>query len=96
MVAAGNAVVFNVHPNAKRVSCHNVALINKAIVAAGGPNNLVTCVANPTIESAQALMKHPGIRLVVVTGGGGVVQGGDGSGQARHLRRTRQPAHCGG
>ncbi len=74
MVAAGNAVVFNVHPNAKRVSCHNVALLNKAIIAAGGPKNLVTCIANPTVESAQALMKHPGIRLVVVTGGGGVVQ----------------------
>jgi aldehyde dehydrogenase len=74
MVAAGNAVVFNVHPNAKRVSCHNVAMINKAIVAAGGPRNLITCVANPTVESAQALMKHPGIRLVVVTGGGGVVK----------------------
>ncbi len=74
MLAAGNAVVFNVHPNAKRVSCHNVALINKAILAAGGPRNLITCVANPTVESAQALMKHSGIRLVVVTGGGGVVQ----------------------
>lgn len=74
MVAAGNSVVFNVHPNAKRVSCHNVALINKAIVAAGGPRNLVTCIANPTVESAQALMKHPGVRLVVVTGGGGVVK----------------------
>jgi aldehyde dehydrogenase len=74
MVAAGNAVVFNVHPNAKRVSCHNVAMINKAIVAAGGPRNLVTCIANPTVESAQAVMKHPGIRLVVVTGGGGVVK----------------------
>jgi aldehyde dehydrogenase len=74
MIAAGNAVVFNVHPNAKRVSCYNVALINKAIVAAGGPRNLITCIANPTIESAQQLMKHPGIRLVVVTGGGGVVK----------------------
>lgn len=74
MVAAGNSVVFNVHPNAKRVSCHNVALINKAIVAAGGPRNLITCIANPTVESAQALMKHPGVRLVVVTGGGGVVK----------------------
>jgi acyl-CoA reductase-like NAD-dependent aldehyde dehydrogenase len=74
MVAAGNAVVFNVHPNAKRVSCHNVALINKAIIATGGPRNLVSCIASPTIESAQQLMKHPGVRLVVVTGGGGVVQ----------------------
>ncbi len=74
MLAAGNAIVFNVHPNAKRVSCHNVALINKAILAAGGPRNLITCVANPTVESAQALMKHPGVRLVVVTGGGAVVK----------------------
>src|SRR5439155_4502232 len=81
MVAAGNAVVFNVHPNARRVSCHNIALINKAIVAAGGPGNLVTCIANPTVESAQALMKHPGIRLVVVTGGGGVVQAAMASGK---------------
>jgi len=81
MLAAGNAVVFNVHPNARRVSCHTVALINKAIVAAGGPRNLSTCIANPTVESAQALMKHPGIRLVVVTGGGGVVHAAMSSGK---------------
>ncbi|MGD1020114.1 MAG: aldehyde dehydrogenase family protein [Verrucomicrobiia bacterium] len=81
MVAAGNAVVFNVHPNAKRVSCHNVALINKAIVAAGGPRNLITGIINPTVESAQALMKHPGVRLVVVTGGGGVVHAAMSSGK---------------
>ena len=48
-------------------------------MAAGGPENLLTCVAEPTIESAQALMKHPGIRLVVVTGGGGGGEGGDGA-----------------
>jgi len=74
MIAAGNAVVFNVHPNARRVSCHTVALLNKAILAAGGPRHLITCLATPTLESAQALMRHPGIRLVVVTGGGGVVK----------------------
>lgn len=74
MVAAGNAVVFNVHPSAKRVSTRNVALINEAIMRAGGPPNLVTTLTEPTIESAQALMKHPGIRLIVVTGGPGVVK----------------------
>ena len=81
MVAAGNAVVFNAHPNAKRVSCHTVALINKAIAGAGGPRTLITCIANPTIASAQALMKHPGVRLLVVTGGGGVVQAAMASGK---------------
>ena len=34
MVAAGNTVVFNVHPNAKCVSCRNIGLINEAIVRA--------------------------------------------------------------
>ena len=74
MVAAGNGVAFNVHPGAKRVSVHNVSLINRAITGAGGPSNLVTTVAEPTIESAQALMRHPGVGLVVVTGGPGVVK----------------------
>ncbi len=74
MLAAGNAVVFNVHPMAKRVSMDNIALLNEAITAAGGPANLVTGIAEPTIESAQALMQHHGVRLLVVTGGPGVVE----------------------
>jgi len=73
MVAAGNSVVFNVHPNAKNASVHNVTLINKAIISVGGPPNLVTTIVEPTIESAQELMKHPGIRLLVITGGEAVV-----------------------
>lgn len=74
MIAAGNGVVFNVHPGAKNVSIHNVTLINKAIIAAGGPSNLVTTIVEPTVATAQELMKHPGIRLLVVTGGEMVVK----------------------
>jgi aldehyde dehydrogenase len=74
MVAGGNAVVFNVHPAAARLSAWHVHLLNEAIASAGGPKDVVTCVATPTIDSAQALMKHKGVRLVVVTGGPGVVQ----------------------
>jgi len=74
MVAAGNTVVFNVHPNARNCSIKCVDLINRAIMEAGGPANVVTTIAHPTVESAQALMVHPGVRLLVVTGGAGVVQ----------------------
>jgi acyl-CoA reductase-like NAD-dependent aldehyde dehydrogenase len=74
MLAAGNAVVFNVHPTARQCSMQTVALLNKAIVAAGGPPNVVTCLSNPSIETAQETMKHPSIRLLVVTGGGAVVR----------------------
>jgi len=73
-VSAGNAIVFNTHPNAKAVSVHTIRLINSAITDAGGPPNLVTCVPEPTIESAQALMNHPDVRILLVTGGPGVVE----------------------
>mgnify|MGYP000986078532 CR=1 FL=1 len=81
MVAGGNAVVFNVHPGAARTSTWFVHLLNEAIQGAGGPADLITAVEQPTIESAQALMKHPGIRLLVVTGGPGVVKEAMGSGK---------------
>ena len=81
MLSAGNSVVFNVHPSAKRVSMHSIQLLNRAVVAAGGPPNLLTCIAEPTIESAGQLMHHPGIRLLVVTGGGGVVTAAMNSGK---------------
>jgi acyl-CoA reductase-like NAD-dependent aldehyde dehydrogenase len=74
MLAAGNAVVFNTHPNAKRLSAWYIDLLNGAIEGCGGPPNVFNCVAEPTIESAQQLMHHQDIRLLVVTGGGGVVK----------------------
>ncbi len=74
MVAAGNSVVFNVHPNAAECSMAAVRIINRAVTGAGGPANLVTAVARPTIESATELMHHGGVNLLVVTGGPGVVK----------------------
>jgi acyl-CoA reductase-like NAD-dependent aldehyde dehydrogenase len=74
MIAAGNTVVFNAHPGAKACSAQTVQILNRAIRGAGGPPNLVTCPQDPTIDSAQYLMQHPTIRLLVVTGGPGVVR----------------------
>lgn len=74
IVSAGNAVVFNAHPSARRTSNATVRMVNRAIIAAGGPPNLVTSTAEPTIESARALMAHPDVRVLLVTGGPGVVR----------------------
>jgi acyl-CoA reductase-like NAD-dependent aldehyde dehydrogenase len=81
MVAAGNSVVFNVHPGARRVSNRLISLLNDAIMSAGGPRNLLSAAANPTIESAGELMKHRGVALLVVTGGPGVVKAAMASGK---------------
>jgi aldehyde dehydrogenase len=74
MISAGNSVIFNAHPGAKDCSAQTVQVLNQAIQRAGGPPDLITCPAEPTIESAQHLMHHPAIRLLVVTGGPGVVR----------------------
>jgi aldehyde dehydrogenase len=81
MIAAGNSVVFNVHPGAKGISNRLITMFNGAIASEGGPRNLLCAVAEPTIETAAALMKHKGVALLVVTGGPGVVAAAMGSGK---------------
>lgn len=74
MIAGGNAVVINAHPTAKQSAVTYIRWLNEAMVAAGAPDNLICTTPEPTIESANNLMRHPGIALVVVTGGPAVVK----------------------
>ena len=74
MIAAGNGVVFNPHPGAIATSNYAVDLVNRAVAAAGGPRVLVASVAKPTLETADVMYKHPSIKLLVCTGGPGVVR----------------------
>jgi acyl-CoA reductase-like NAD-dependent aldehyde dehydrogenase len=80
-VAGGNTAVFNVHPLAKAVSAYHIHLLNEAAMGVGAPGNLLTTVAEPTIASAQELMKHPTARILVVTGGPAVVNAAMNSGK---------------
>ncbi|MGE5259039.1 MAG: aldehyde dehydrogenase family protein [Hyphomicrobiales bacterium] len=74
MISGGNAVVFAPHPSAKRVTQEAIMIMNKAVFEEAGINNLMTCVRQPTIETAQQLFTFPGIHLLVVTGGEAVVE----------------------
>lgn len=74
MIAAGNGVVFNPHPGAISTSNYAVDLVNRAVAAAGGPQVLVASVVKPTLDTANVMYKHPSIRLLVCTGGPGVVK----------------------
>lgn len=74
MIAAGNAVVFNPHPAAKKVSQETMRILNEAIAAAGGPKTLICSVKEPTIETGKYIMEHPDIPLLSITGGEAVVK----------------------
>lgn len=74
MIAAGNGIVFNPHPGAIATSNYAVDLVNRACKAAGGPDILVCSMKKPTMESAAIMQSHPLIKLLVCTGGPGVVK----------------------
>ena len=74
MIAAGNGVVFDPHPNAICTSSYAVDLVNRASRAAGGPEVLVCSMVKPTLDSAAIMQSHPKIKLLVCTGGPGVVK----------------------
>lgn len=73
MLAAGNTVVFNPHPAAIKTSIFAINMLNEASIEAGGPDNIACTIKSPTIESSNAMMKHPDIQLIAATGGPGVV-----------------------
>ncbi|HEY0549715.1 MAG TPA: aldehyde dehydrogenase family protein [Verrucomicrobiae bacterium] len=74
IVAAGNAVVFNAHPAASKCAAIAVRAYNEAIYRETGIENIVTMIKTPTMESFSAMCKHEAVRLLLVTGGPGVVK----------------------
>lgn len=73
MIAAGNTVVFNPHPQAIKTSIFAINMVNEASIEAGGPDNVACTVSRPTLETSNIMMKHKDIPLIAATGGPGVV-----------------------
>ncbi|TWU56200.1 aldehyde dehydrogenase family protein [Rubripirellula reticaptiva] len=69
MLAGGNTVVVNPHPSGKGVATEGVRRFNEAIAAEVGIDNLICVIAEPTLETAEALFKHRQVSLICVTGG---------------------------
>src|SRR5213080_3492601 len=74
MLAAGNTVVVNPHPSGKKVAAEGVRRFNRAIYQDLGIDNLICVIAEPTLESANALLAHRNINMICVTGGPAVAR----------------------
>ena len=73
MIAGGNTVVFNPHPQAMKTTMYAINLVNEASLEAGGPDNVACSVEKPTLATSDIMMHHPAIQLIAATGGPGVV-----------------------
>ena len=92
MIAGGNTLVVNPHPSGKRVAAEGVRRFNEAIYRDLGIDNLICVIAEPTLESADAIFKHRGVKLICVTGGPAVARAAMNSEQAGDRRRAGQSA----
>lgn len=75
-----NAIIFSPHPRAKRSTAAAAKVVVEAAIAAGAPEHLVSWMDEPTVELSQALMQHPDIKLILATGGPGMVKAAYSSG----------------
>lgn len=74
ILASGNSAVFNVHPSSKDSCAYLVRLLNKCIVQAGGIENLITMVKNPSLDTLNKIVSSDKVRLLIGTGGPGLVK----------------------
>ncbi|MGA7932761.1 MAG: bifunctional acetaldehyde-CoA/alcohol dehydrogenase [Kovacikia sp.] len=75
-----NAIIFSPHPRAKQSTAAAAKAVLEAAIAAGAPANLISWIDEPTVELSQALMQHPEIKLILATGGPGMVKAAYSSG----------------
>ena len=78
---SGNAIVFSPHP--KAIECTRMAakIVASAAEAAGAPKGSVSCMSIPSLDGCQELMKVPQIKLILATGGPGMVKAAYSSGK---------------
>lgn len=75
-----NGIIFSPHPRAKQCTIAAAKVVKEAAEAAGAPVGLIGWIDEPTIELSQALMQHPEVKLILATGGPGMVKAAYSSG----------------
>ncbi|MDR3793451.1 MAG: bifunctional acetaldehyde-CoA/alcohol dehydrogenase [Terracidiphilus sp.] len=75
-----NAIIISPHPRAKKCTCAAARLVLEAAVAAGAPEDIIGWISDPTIELSNQLMRHNDIKIILATGGPGMVRAAYSSG----------------
>ncbi len=69
-----NVIIFGFHPSAQKCSTEAARILRDAAVSAGAPKDCILWIEEPSIEATRALMNHPGVNLILATGGTGMVK----------------------
>lgn len=75
-----NTVIFAFHPRAQKSGVKTAKLMLDAAVKAGAPENCIQWVEQPSLDATNYLMTHPGVSLILATGGSAMVKAAYSSG----------------
>jgi acetaldehyde dehydrogenase/alcohol dehydrogenase len=75
-----NGIIISPHPRARKCTCVAARLVLEAAVAAGAPEDIIGWIDEPTVELSNQLMRHPAVKLILATGGPGMVHAAYSSG----------------
>jgi acetaldehyde dehydrogenase/alcohol dehydrogenase len=75
-----NGIIISPHPRARKCTCIAARLVLEAAVAAGAPEDIIGWIDEPTVELSNQLMRHKDIKLILATGGPGMVHAAYSSG----------------
>ncbi len=78
---AGNPIVFSPHPKAITCTRKAAQIVAEAAEAAGAPKGSIACLSIPSMAGCQELMAAPEVRLILATGGPGMVKAAYSSGK---------------
>ncbi len=69
-----NPIIFGFHPSAQKCSAEAARIVRDAAVRAGAPEDCIQWIEYPSLEATNTLMNHPGVALILATGGAGMVR----------------------
>ena len=76
-----NVIIFGFHPSAQKCSVEAAKILRDAAIKAGAPENCILWIEEPSVTATTLLMNHPGINLILATGGSGMVKSAYSSGK---------------
>lgn len=69
-----NVIIFGFHPSAQNCSKEAAMILRDAAVEAGAPKDCILWIDEPSLEATGKLMNHPGVNLILATGGTSMVK----------------------
>lgn len=69
-----NPIIFSFHPKALKSSVESAKIMLEAAVKAGAPEHCIGWIEKPSIEATRYLMRHPGVNIILATGGADMVK----------------------